>query len=319
MKRLVFPGGRRFAFTILDDTDVATVDNVAPVYDLLERLGMRTTKTVWPVACVEGSRNFSLSQTLEDPAYLAFVRGLHGRGFEVTWHGATMESSTRDRTVAGLERFRREFGFYPRIHANHSYNRENIYWGPDRLDDPLLRGLTRRFVRGPDGGYAGHLEGSPYWWGDLCGQHIRYVRNLTFGEINLLRINPSMPYHDEARPHVQLWFSATDAEDRVAFTDLLKPENQERLEREGGVCIVATHLGKGFVRDGAVDATVAGLLAQLAGRGGWFPPVGDLLDWLHARRGTDQLPAAEWRRMQWRWARDLVERKWRERTRRIAA
>src|SRR6185436_5946929 len=51
-----FPGGARFAFTVMDDTDVATVENIRPIYRLFESLGMRTTKTVWPVACPEGSR-----------------------------------------------------------------------------------------------------------------------------------------------------------------------------------------------------------------------------------------------------------------------
>jgi len=37
-RSLEFPYGKRFAFTVLDDTDVATVQNVAPVYALLERL-----------------------------------------------------------------------------------------------------------------------------------------------------------------------------------------------------------------------------------------------------------------------------------------
>jgi hypothetical protein len=319
MRTLDFPGGRDFAFTIIDDTDVATVANVAPMYALLESLGMRATKTVWPVGCREGSRNFGTSQTLDDPEYAGFVSDLARRGFEITWHGATMESSTRERTVAALERFRREFGAYPRIHANHAYNRENIYWGAERLDDPLLRALARHFVPGPDGGYEGHDEQSAYWWGDLCRDHIRYVRNLTFGEINLQRVNPSMPYHDPARPLVQLWFSASDAEDCAAFNELLSEQNLERLEREGGVCIVATHLGKRFVEGGVVDPVTRERLEALARRRGWFPTVGELLDWLHAQRGTDELPGGEWRRMQWRWARDLIERKWRERRGRKAA
>src|SRR5438034_4889586 len=99
-RSLEFPYGKRFAFTVLDDTDVATVQNVAPVYALLERLGMRATKTVWPLGCPEGSRNFSSSQTLDDPEYYAFVADLPRRGFEIASHGATMESSTRERTVA---------------------------------------------------------------------------------------------------------------------------------------------------------------------------------------------------------------------------
>src|SRR5690242_17430165 len=94
-----FPDGKRFAFSIIDDTDVATVDNVAPVYALLEELGMRTTKTVWPLACPVESSNFDSSQTLEDAAYREFVRDLQRRGFEIASHGATMESSRRERTV----------------------------------------------------------------------------------------------------------------------------------------------------------------------------------------------------------------------------
>ena len=87
--RYDIPGGKRFGFTILDDTDVATVANVGPVYDLLHHLGMRTTKTVWPVGAPEGSPNFSSSETLEDEDYRDFVLELERRGFEVTWHGPT--------------------------------------------------------------------------------------------------------------------------------------------------------------------------------------------------------------------------------------
>ncbi|HEX8694370.1 MAG TPA: hypothetical protein VF746_18255 [Longimicrobium sp.] len=311
-----FPGGKRFAFTILDDTDVATVDNVGPVYRLLDKLGMRTTKTVWPLACPEGSRNFSSSQTLEDPDYLEFVLWLVGRGFEVTWHGATMESSERERTLAALERFRALFGAYPRIHANHSFNRENLYWGTSRVDQPLLKAVIQRALPTPAGYFEGHVEGSRFWWGDLCARHVEYVRNLTFDEVNLARVNPSMPYHDPARPLVRWWFSCSDAEDRDAFAELLRPDRQEKLEREGGFCIVATHLGKGFAKGGEVDRLVRRRLESLAARDGWFVPVGELLDWLRARRAEGELPRDEWDRMQWRWARDLVRRKVRRQGRR---
>ena len=304
-----FPGGARFAFTIIDDTDVATVDNVRPIYRLLEALGMRTTKTVWPVRCEEGSRNFFLSETMDDVHYRDFVIDLHARGFEMAFHGATMETSPRERTARALDRFRVVFGAPPRVHANHSFNRDNLYWGLGRVDDPALRVLYRAaFPQGADF-YQGHCPGSPYWWGDLCLEQIEYVRNLTFSEINLLRINPSMPYRDPGRPYVRWWFSATDAEDADAFNGLLQRANQERLEAEGGVCIVATHFGKGFASSGKVNPETQRLLESLAARKGWFPPVGDLLDWLRARRDSDRLPAREWRRMQWRWARDLLVRR----------
>jgi hypothetical protein len=306
-----FPGGRRFAFTIMDDTDVATLANVGPVYRLLGDLGFRTTKTVWPVGCPEGSPNFATSDTLEDAAYLEFVLGLKARGFEIAYHGATMESSTRDRTERALARYRELFGGPPRVYANHALNRENLYWGAERLDDPVLRALFRRNEGLPADYYQGQVPGSPWWWGDLAGQ-ITYIRNLTFSGINLLRINPSMPYRDPRRPAIPWWFSASDAEDVEAFNALISPAAQDRLEHEGGVCIVATHLGKRFTENGVVNRETHRLLERLASKPGWFVPVGELLDWLRSqRKDVYELPRREWRRMQWQWALDLAARKWR--------
>ncbi|HEV8196341.1 MAG TPA: hypothetical protein VGP87_06850, partial [Gemmatimonadales bacterium] len=78
---------------------MATVENLRPVYRLLEDLGMRITKTAWPFRCPEGSRNFSSSETLEDDAYREFILDLSRHGFEIASHGATMESSFRGRTL----------------------------------------------------------------------------------------------------------------------------------------------------------------------------------------------------------------------------
>jgi hypothetical protein len=311
-----FPGGARFAFTVMDDTDVATVENVRPVYRLFESLGMRTTKTVWAVRCEEGSANFSLSETMDDPPYRDFVVDLHARGFEIAFHGATMETSRRERTLLALERLEHILGAPPRVHANHSFNRENLYWGAGRLDDRALRLLYGTVLRHGAELYEGHCPESPYWWGDLSAARIEYVRNLTFSEINLQRVNPSMPYRDPRRPYGRWWFSAADAEDVAEFNHLLRPPNQERLEAEGGVCIVATHLGKGFGNGGQPHPETRRLLELLVRRAGWFPTVGQLLDWLRSRHQSDGLPADEWRRMQWRWARDLLLRVARRKLRR---
>jgi hypothetical protein len=116
---------------------------------------------------------------------------------------------------------------------------------------------------------------------------------------------------------VRWWFSATDAEDAEEFNDLLRPENQERLAAEGGVCIVATHLGKSFCRGGKPHPQTQRVLELLSSRKGWFPPVGELLDWLRAQREREELPPGEWRRMQWRWAWDLVARRLATQSRRL--
>jgi hypothetical protein len=312
-----FPDGKRFAFTVIDDTDVATVENVEPIYRLLEQLGMRTTKTVWPFACPEGSPDFDTSQTLEDTEYRDFVSDLRHRGFEIASHGATMESSGRDRTIRGLEKMRNTFGSYPTVHANHARNRENLYWGAARVDQPIVRALYRMILRGPDT-YEGHVEGSGYWWGDVAQKRIRYVRNLTFETLDVSEVNPTIPYHDPSRACVNWWFSAADAENCTAFNRLLCVGAQRQLEERGGIAIVATHFGKGFVSNGHVNSTTEQLLISLSRRPGWFVPVGQLLDWLRDSRVGGHIPAAEWRNMQWRWIYDLLARGIRDRARRTA-
>ena len=44
-KKLQWPDGKDFAFTIFDDTDLATLDNVNEVYSLLSDYGLITTKS----------------------------------------------------------------------------------------------------------------------------------------------------------------------------------------------------------------------------------------------------------------------------------
>lgn len=304
-----YPNNKRFAFTILDDSDGGSVEAVKPMYDLLYELGMRTTKAAWPLRGSEGSRNYQSAQTLEDESYREFIVGLRDRGFEIAWQGATMESSTRERTLQGLARFREVMGHYPRVHANYSFNRENLYWGPERVDQPLLKAVVQRAAPTPAGYFLGHVEDSAFWWGDACLEHIDYVRNLTFDDVNLRKVNPSMPYQDPSRQWVKWWFSCSDAEDCSEFNHLLRPDRQDKLEQEGGFCIVATHFAKGFVRNGKVDRLARKRLEALAARGGWFVPVSTLLDHLRLNGTGDSFSVDEWDRMQWKWARDLVRRR----------
>ena len=316
MRRLTFPDGKRFAFTIVDDTDVATVANVGPIYELLASLGMRTTKTVWPFRWPGEDSNFVSSETLEEPAYLAFVRKLAADGFEIASHGATMESSDRATTAAALARHEEVFGTIPRLYVNHSFNQENMYWGTARIDDPILKRLYGRINGAPPGYYQGHVPGSEWWWGDLCVAHHEYVRNMTFNSLNVLRTNPSMPYADPTRPLVRSWFSSADADDCREFIEVVTPKAVDQLEAEGGVCILSTHLGKRFVADGRVHPEVERILRDIARRPGWFVPASQVLDWLRSQQPKEtagRLSSDEWRRMQWRWAIDLVRRRLRSR------
>jgi hypothetical protein len=283
---LSYPEGREFAFSLLDDTDDSTVANVKPIYDLLFELGLRTTKTVWPLDCPEGSRHYFAGSTLADAEYRRFAHQLHDRGFELTWHGATMESSTRERTARGLEVFRQEFGHYPTIHCNHGENRENIYWGGNRYRNRLLR-LVHRVGRPRGPLFSGEVEGSDYFWGDLCRKYIPFVRGFTWYDINTLRRDPDLVYRLEWTPYVNCWFSTSEAADVRDFNRLVTPRSVDRLRAERGVCILSTHLGKGFVRDGRVDREVEATLRYLVSHSGWFAPVSDILE--HFRAAVPRL------------------------------
>jgi hypothetical protein len=296
-----FPNNKRFAFTILDDTDLSTVENVRPVYRLLTELGMWTTKSVWPLASVPNGRQKGCS--LQEADYLEFILDLASQGFEISLHNVRNYDSMREMVKQGLEEFRRLTGHYPRVQTNHSTNRDNIYWGAARFN--RLRLLYRAGTALKDGhNFEGHDPETPFFWGDLCHEKVDYVRNFVFREINLDRINPTMPYHDPARPFVNHWFSSCRGGNANSFCETICEANQERLEAEGGVCIMYVHFACGFVTRGIVDTRMEQLLRRLANRDGWFVPVSTLLDFLREEKQTSIIPAAELISMERRWALD---------------
>jgi hypothetical protein len=294
-----FPNNKTFAFTILDDTDLSTVENVSPVYRLLAELNMQTTKSVWPLASVRVGRQGGCS--LQDADYLKFILDLRSQGFEISLHNVRNHDSTREMVEQGLEEFRSLTGRYPRVQTNHSTNRDNIYWGAARFNG--LRFLYRAGTALKDGhNFEGHDPNTAFFWGDLCRERVDYVRNFVFREINLDRVNPTMPYHDLARPFVNYWFSSCRGGNADSFCETLCEANQDRLEAEGGVCIMYVHFACGFVTRGAVDTRVERLLRRLATRDGWFVPVSTLLDFLREERKTSIISAAELCSMEQRWA-----------------
>jgi hypothetical protein len=97
-------------------------------------------------------------------------------------------------------------------------------------------------------------------------------------------VDPGMPYRLPQTRFVNYWFSSADAPDVDAFNRLVTVERIDQLEREGGVCIVSTHFGKGFSQDGRLNSDTSDILRYLAGKPGWFVPVSDVLDYLLKRR-----------------------------------
>ncbi len=294
-----FPAGKDFAVTFVDDTDLSTRDNTKPVYDYLTELGIRGTKTVWTnrqkrrsiyrteLEAPVGPDVFSGS-TLEDSDYRDWICQLQTQGFEIALHGVAAGNSYRDEIISGLKRFRGILGDYPKVNVFHERNIDNLYCGQDKLDIPFFRWLERLVDRSA---YQGHIEGSRYFWGDIAQARIKYMR-LPFHsiqQVNTLRWNPSMPFHDPRRPYVRHWFASSDGSDYQRYCRLMSRRNIDRLERERGACVIYTHFAKGFARKVGsryvLNPHFTSVQQDLAARSnGWFPTTSELLDRLQLTR-----------------------------------
>ncbi|TAJ12112.1 hypothetical protein DMA11_14190 [Marinilabiliaceae bacterium JC017] len=295
-----WPDGKRFAFTVFDDTDYSTVDNSPKIYKFLYDLGMITTKSVWPikgehVPLVGGS-------TCENPEYLKWVYRLQEQGFEIALHNATYHTSNRDQVIKGLEIFKEYFGDYPKVHVNHTGCDDSIYWGDERL-----RGINRMFYNvltcfRNSGKFMGTLESSDLFWGDKCKEYIKYVRNFVYSDINTLKACPYMPYFDERKPFVNNWFASSEGANCHTFCQTISEINQDRLEEESGCCIMYTHFGSpDFYEYGRLNGNFKKLMERLSLKNGWFVPVSVLLDYIRKERGNYSISDKEHSRLERRW------------------
>ena len=293
-----WPEGKTFAFTVFDDPDAQTLKEGQQIYSFLAGLGLRTTKGVWPSGPVRETN--SPGDTCQDPAYLKAACELQRLGFEIGYHHNTPHTSLRSEIIEGLDRFRSYFGGDPLSMANH-YNGEAIYWGSARLT-----GLSRAVYNCStlwqnEGKFNGHVNGHPSFWGDVCKSRIRYCRNFIFLDINTLKACPWMPYHDPLRPFVNLWYASTEGSNRDRFVKTICEENQDRLEAEGGACIMYTHFGHHYVRDGSLDPEFQRLMTRLSRKNGWFVPVSTLLGYLRSQQGDTELTGKMRRDLEIRW------------------
>ena len=282
--QVTWPRNKKFAFTFCDDTDRATLQNVKPIYDFLESLGMRTTKLVWPLRGNGDSIN--LGDTCEDAIYADWLLKIQSKGFEMGLHNVSASSSTREVTERGLERFRSLFDAPPKIHANHTGCLENIYWGSSRVSG-WRRRLYNYWTNGKNRDISrGHVEGDPLFWGDLCKDQITYVRNFTCDALNTLRFCPEMPYHDANKPYVNFWFACSNASSPQYFRKNFSIPLVDRLIDEGGLCIVYAHFGIGFYRNGEIDSHFREVIEHVASKEGWFAPVSEILGFLRNDEDT---------------------------------
>ena len=305
-ERIVWPDGCRFAFSIFDDTDWTTLHNGPPVYDLLEDLGFRITKSVW--IDDPGPRRTTGGDTCADPAYLEWILSLQANGHEIAFHNATDHSSVREATEAALDRFEELFGHPPRCGADHAGNAEALYAGPARVSGALAAAYStaQRILQPERPPFSGHREGSRYFWGDLCRDRIPYWRRFSFARTDLSEMGAVL-HHDPLRPYVNAWFNSSHGPRRAQFLERLAPVEVERLAARGGLCLMYTHLGVDFVDErGRPHPDVVRTLSRVAALGGWFAPVSDVLDHVVRSQGIEVLGARSRARMEWSWVADRL-------------
>jgi hypothetical protein len=298
-KRITWPGDARFAFTIFDDPDGQTLEMGQVVYRFLAQAGLRTTKAVWPLEPKE--RVLDNGITCAHPEYVRWLRALQRQGFEIAFHNATLHTSPRADTIEALEWFEQCFRAPPLSMANHFLCREGVYFGDARLSG-WRRGVYNLLTGGKNRrAFTGHVQGHPLFWGDICREKIRYVRNFVYGEINTLKACPLMPYYDADRPFVNYWFAASEGSAVDAFVEMLHEQNIQRLEEEGGACIMYAHLGHGFTTGGSLHPGFRDAIERVARRRGWFVPVSTLLDYLREKRGGHTLSSQDRAELERRW------------------
>ena len=305
---LQIPDGKSFIFSIFDDTDVSTLDNIRPIYDYLTELEIFTTKSVWPLDNEQNNSNYKGSHTLQHTEYVAYVKELARRGFEIAFHGASMESNKRDTTIEALKQFHEKLGFSPRTFASHAGNRENIYWGEHRFNFAVFRLLYRLLNHSKVDYYSGHNPQSQYYWADFCRDTFDYVRTFTYNDINLLNVG-KFPYRVKDRTCFKSCFYTSFADNVEEFNRLLSIKNQEKLLREQGVCIITTHFGKGFVKDGILNYTTKILLDRLAKQNGLFSPVCNVLKYMSDSVGDNYITKNDLFMLEFKWFIDTIKGK----------
>jgi len=297
-----WPNKKDFAFTIFDDTDWQTRENVREIYALLKDFGFRTTKSVWPV---KGNEIPQIGgSTCEEPEYLKWVKCLQNDGFEIGYHSNTFHRSLRDEVIFGIEKFYEYFGHYPKTMAQHTDYREceAIYWGNYRVTPGPHEWIYNIFTRGKHKKiFTGHIERSKYFWGDICKEKIKYVRNFIFSDINTIKACPIMPYHDPERLYVNFWFASSEGANVNSFNKCLSEKNQDRLEEEGGACIMYSHFASGFYSNGNINSRFQFLIKRLSKKNGWFVPASILLDYISKIRGNHIITNKERKQLERKW------------------
>jgi hypothetical protein len=281
------PAPHRAGFTITDDTDAATFEAVRAVYDVLDEHGVRVTKTVWAFPPVEPCGIPALPPsilrgvTLADRDYRAYCERLAAHGFEITLHGATAGNNRRETIERAFAELDRSF---PRAatYICHAKNADNPYWQEKVVASGPLRWALARYAKGHH--CYGEDPTSPYFWGDICHERVRYIRLFRTRNVNVLADNPSMPYYEREKPYVRGWFSAC----KRSFAAVTQEQALAGLERDWGMCVLYQYMHRwGDPATGSASpALVEGARRLAAHPAIWCDTATALLDRLRLLHGV---------------------------------
>ncbi|GLI51895.1 hypothetical protein TSYNTROOL_19810 [Tepidanaerobacter syntrophicus] len=159
--------------------------------------------------------------------------------------------------------------------------------------------------------FHGSNTESKYFWGDICKEKIKYIRNYTFNDINTLKIDPLMPYIDKSKEqYSNYWFSLSDGHTIEEFNALLSKENIDKLEDEGGACIVYTHFASNFVdNQGRLNKDFVKNIKYLSSKNCWFIPASTLLDYLLSQKQKHYASKMYLMKLDFKWVFDRIIKK----------
>ena len=80
-KKINWPNNKKFAFTIFDDTDRSNLKDSKIIYEYLEELGFKTTRSVWMLKIMIILKKRGV--TCENNLYLDWLLEIKNKGFEI--------------------------------------------------------------------------------------------------------------------------------------------------------------------------------------------------------------------------------------------
>lgn len=283
MIKNIWPNGKTFAFTIIDDSDYDTIEKIRPIYDFLYDINMLTTKNVW----VYPSRNNCDGCCLLDNDYKIFILFLKSIGYEIGLHGVGSGDFRKDEISDGIRIFNDIIGYYPNLHTNHINNKDGLYVGFNRYPR-FFKNIYNKFGF-KSNRTLGDLYFSDYFWGDISKKYIKYLKGNIYNCTNIFNYDNHTPYVDiDKIKYSNYWFSTSDGYKYEKFIKIIDKENIDKLIAQRGLCVISANFSKGGFVDinGDIDKTFKYRMEYIANRNGWFVPATVIFDYLLKYRGT---------------------------------